>query len=53
MHRLEKNETAFSVPKDTSETDLLSQFLIRTLVGEPKRRILRDPQRDDGSEEVG
>jgi hypothetical protein len=34
-------------PKDTAETELLSQFLIGTMVGEPKRRILRDPQRDD------
>ena len=40
-------------PKDTAETKLLSQFLIRTMVGELKRHMLRDPLRDDGSEEAG
>jgi hypothetical protein len=29
-----------SVPKDTAETNLLSQFLIRTMVGELKRHML-------------
>ena len=40
-------------PKDTAETNLLSQFLIRTMVGELKRHMLRDSLRDDGSEEAG
>jgi hypothetical protein len=31
----------------------LSQFLIRTTVGELKRHLLRDPQPDDGCEEAG
>src|SRR5260370_881591 len=53
LHRLEKNETAFPHPKTPQKTDLLSQFLIGTLVGEPNRRIHRDPRRDDASEEVG
>src|SRR5580700_5178107 len=48
MPRSEKNETAFPCPK-TPETNLLSQFLIRTIVGELKRHMLRDPLRDDGS----
>jgi len=38
-----------SVPKGTAETNLLSKFLIRTMVGELKRHMLRS-LRDDGSE---
>jgi hypothetical protein len=40
------------VCKDTTETNLLSQFLIRTMVGELKRHMLRDPLRDEGSTDL-